>query len=163
MSKPMYAIKFSVETYRIGDQEKTIGGGYYHPNRAWDTTNVTKEEAFPMTFKEARAASGNLKMVCKCPNSVEPTDNKPVAKVKAPVEPVTGHRIGWLDSARMAARIHRTTDDGVTTVCGHDPLEKFTTGRWVLDCTVPRTRRGRSAYCGTCFKNGGKTLPWFKG
>jgi len=78
------------------------------------------------------------------------------------VAQVQGQRIGWLDSVREPARIHRTIDGGQTTVCGHYPAHAHAIGRWVISCDVPRHVNGRSRYCKTCFKDGGKTLPWVK-
>jgi len=81
---------------------------------------------------------------------------------------VEGMRIGWLDSTRAPSHIHRTIDNGVTTVCGHpvkemtethDPL--FNRPRWAVDPNIPRSIHGRSRYCVTCFKHGGKTIPFF--
>ena len=67
----------------------------------------------------------------------------------------TGHRIGWLDSVRMPSHIHRTVDSGKTTICGHVPADHD----WIL-AEVPRKKLGYSRYCRTCFKDGGKSLPW---
>jgi hypothetical protein len=70
---------------------------------------------------------------------------------------VFGHRIGWLDSARMPSRVHRTIDCGETTVCGHVPADND----WIL-AEVPRKNHGYSRYCRTCFQQGGKALPWLR-
>jgi hypothetical protein len=70
-----------------------------------------------------------------------------------------GNRIGWLDSCDMPARIHRTLDGGVSTVCGHAPLHN---PMWTLSNDVPRKMHGISRYCHRCFEHGGKTLPWIK-
>lgn len=67
-------------------------------------------------------------------------------------------RISWLDSCKMPARIHLTSDDGQTTVCGHTPRSKK---NWQITSAVPRNIRG-SRYCKICFKNGGKILPWLE-
>jgi hypothetical protein len=67
-----------------------------------------------------------------------------------------GYRIGWLDSCRMPARIHRTYD-GKVTICGHDPPNH----NWILS-NVPHRIRGVSRYCRTCFAGvKKKSLPWF--
>lgn len=66
-------------------------------------------------------------------------------------------RIGWLDSCKMPARIHLTNDDGNTTICGHQPKNQV----WIITDKVPRKIHGESRYCRICFKNGGKSLPWF--
>lgn len=68
-----------------------------------------------------------------------------------------GQRIGWLDSANMPARIHKTMDHGETTVCGHKPRSEK---NWKITSEVPRKIRGDSRYCRVCFKDGGKTLPF---
>jgi hypothetical protein len=73
---------------------------------------------------------------------------------------VSGFRIGWLDSARMPSRIHRTENAGVSTVCGHPTKENFDSGQWQHVAEVPRTIRGTGRYCRRCFAAGGKTLPW---
>lgn len=82
-------------------------------------------------------------------------------------QPVPGKRIGWFDSTRNPSRIHRTIDEGVTTVCGH-PVRKMTEqkrefgdARWVISDTVPRRIYGESRYCRVCFKDGGKALPFY--
>jgi len=72
---------------------------------------------------------------------------------------VEGNRIAWLDSCLMPSRIHRTVDDGFSTVCGHESLRE----NWIVTDKVPRKMAGRTRYCVTCFKNGGKTLPWSMG
>lgn len=69
----------------------------------------------------------------------------------------TLHRIGWLDSVNMPAHIHKTNDDGKTTVCGHHPLSE---PNWKITSRVPRKVRGSSQYCRECFKDGGKSLPF---
>lgn len=70
----------------------------------------------------------------------------------------TNKRISWLDSCNMPARIHLTNDDGQTTICGHKvSLEK----NWKPTDKVPRKISGESRYCRVCFKNGGKSLPWW--
>lgn len=71
-------------------------------------------------------------------------------------------RIGWLDSANMPSHIHKTLDDGITTVCGHDPRYKSTIKRWTIDSTIPRKIKGTSRYCKICFADGGKSLPWIE-
>lgn len=88
-----------------------------------------------------------------------------------------GKRIGWLDSVRMPSRIHRTTDEGVTTVCGHEcgamfeslPLsiflkDSFKEPQWVLarPDSIPRRKHGRSNFCKVCFKATNHTIPWFE-
>ena len=73
-----------------------------------------------------------------------------------------GHRIAWLDSVRMPSRIHRTTNGGRTTICGHRPKSER---HWEIAFggeEIPRAIRGSSRYCRTCFKQGGKTLPWLQ-
>ena len=78
---------------------------------------------------------------------------------------ITGNRIAWLDSCKMPSRIHRTIDNGNTTICGHTP-RKIGGGSggvtWEINSEVPRSSHGHSKYCQTCFKNGGKTLLWIK-
>lgn len=73
---------------------------------------------------------------------------------------VEGFRIGWLDSCRMPSRIHRTLD-GIQTICCHPYKENIISGRWVQINEVPRHAYGQRRYCRTCFKKGGKTIPWF--
>ena len=71
---------------------------------------------------------------------------------------VEGNRIGWLDSCLMPSHIHRTVDDGFSTVCGHEAL----TENWIITKDIPVKIKGVSRYCRVCFKNGGKTLPWIE-
>lgn len=107
-----------------------------------------------MSFEGFKALSNDLKRSFLVLRHISQNHGKP-KKIS-----VEGKRIGWLDSVRMPAHIHRTTDEGQTTVCGHPCGENFASGRWVMDSTVPRKIRGQSQYCRICFKNGGKTLPW---
>jgi len=69
-------------------------------------------------------------------------------------------RIGWLDSVRMASRIHATQDAGESTVCGYGPMAAHRVERWVIVAEVPRKIRGTSRYCKTCFGYVKKTVPW---
>lgn len=72
-------------------------------------------------------------------------------------------RIAWLDSCNMPSRIHLTSDDALSTLCGHFPKEKQLAGHyWKITSEVPRKIKGTSRYCKICFKNGGKSLEWFK-
>lgn len=59
-----------------------------------------------------------------------------------------GKRIAWLDSANMDSHIHRTLDNGQTTVCGHRPRSE---AEWKITSRVSRAAQGRSRYCKTCF------------
>jgi len=82
-------------------------------------------------------------------------------------------RIGWLDTARMPSSIHKTLDDGATTVCGYTPRQAATVSKtmrhgelepaWVIDSSIPRKILGLSRYCKTCFQDGGKSAPWVEG
>jgi len=75
--------------------------------------------------------------------------------------PVIGNRIGWKDSCGMPSHIHRTIDGGQTTVCGHQPRNpEYEATMWVITRNVSKKKLGISNYCRTCFKNGGKNLPW---
>lgn len=69
---------------------------------------------------------------------------------------VEGFKIGWLDSARMPSRIHRTTSEDGTTACGH---KTATETNWTLR-QVPAQSLGHSRFCRICFEHGGKSLPW---
>ena len=71
-------------------------------------------------------------------------------------------RIAWLDSCRMPSTIHKTADEGKTTVCGHPCGQNHEQGHWQITSDVPRKRHGRSNYCTVCFADGGKTLPWLE-
>jgi hypothetical protein len=72
---------------------------------------------------------------------------------------VKGKRIGWLDSVGDPSLIHKTMDDGDTTICGHNlKLAKS----WEITDEIPRHIKGCSNYCRICFKRGGKTLPFIK-
>lgn len=70
---------------------------------------------------------------------------------------VTSKRIAWLDSADMASHIHRTTDKGETTVCGHKPKSEK---NWKITSQVPRAISGEDRHCPTCFKNIKKSIPF---
>ncbi len=76
-------------------------------------------------------------------------------------------RISWLDSCRHPSHIHKTADEGLTTVCGHRPRDMEAEHdpiadrqRWKITPDVPRKIKGKSRYCRECFKDGGKSLPF---
>jgi len=74
---------------------------------------------------------------------------------------VGGNRIGWLDSTKTPSHIHRTVDGGQTTVCGHTPRNpEYEIVMWKITRNIPKKKHGMSNFCRTCFKNGGKSLPW---
>ncbi len=66
-----------------------------------------------------------------------------------------GNRIAWIDSCGQPSHVHRTTD-GVDTACGRHA--EYIAGRTLA--VVPAKHTGRSRFCRSCFKNGGKALPW---
>jgi hypothetical protein len=66
------------------------------------------------------------------------------------------NRIGWLDSVGQPSHIHKTTDEGRTTLCGHSPREE---SLWKITDEIPRKIKGRSNYCLICFEKGKKSLP----
>ncbi len=88
------------------------------------------------------------------------------AKLSPPKVIYLGKRIGWLDSARMPSRIHRTVDEGITTVCGHNCGEMFATEwkQWILgkSSEIPRRRSGLSNFCKVCFKETNHNISWFE-
>ena len=66
-------------------------------------------------------------------------------------------KIGWIDSAGMPSRIHKTVD-GFDTVCGGHA--EYIAGRRLA--VVPKKQAGYSRFCRMCFANGGKSLPWYE-
>jgi len=68
-------------------------------------------------------------------------------------------RIAWLDSVKQPSHIHKTSDEGMTTLCGHAPREEKL---WEITDKVLRKRAGYSNYCRICFMDGKKSLPFIK-
>lgn len=91
---------------------------------------------------------------------LETTMTKPTSEPEQSAESPTSYRIGWLDSSRMFSGVHRTVDNGKTTVCKHPAQENHLSRRWVL-AVVPTTIRGRKRYCRRCFNDEPrKSIPW---
>lgn len=71
-------------------------------------------------------------------------------------------RIGWIDSVGYPSRVHLTSNNGLTTICGHEPERHFNMETWVLS-KVPVKINGQSRFCKVCFSGQKKkSLPWVK-
>jgi len=65
-------------------------------------------------------------------------------------------RIAWLDSCGVPSRIHLLDASGRDTICGgHDV---YIANRQLF--RSPKKYAGRSRFCSTCFRDGGKGSPW---
>lgn len=65
-------------------------------------------------------------------------------------------KVGWADSCNLPSCIH-LTKDGIDTLCGghSEYLQHRVLAR------VPRKNGGYSKFCRGCFKDGGKSNPWY--
>ncbi len=124
--------------------------GYF----SWKEHVTTKDKATRFSHRDANLSQGKLKRL-GYQVWIEPAE--PVKRETRQVDKVDviGYRCGWM-SGGLPSHVHRTIDGGMTTCCGHEIAK---TKHWTLS-EVPRKRKGRSMYCQTCFKDGGKTLPW---
>jgi hypothetical protein len=146
-TKPLYRIAMGKDYPQL----------YFKANSSWKP--VPASDADQLTHKQANAIEGKLRRLGYKGASMEIIPNpRKVENPVAVIVPTGGNRIAWLDSANMPSHIHRTLDNGKSTVCGHKPMDFD----WTITSDVPRTHLGEDRHCRVCFKNTKKSIPFLE-